>query len=336
MRLTDVGEFALIEGIRRLMRGNYDPQIIAGIGDDCAILRPLPDQDLIITTDTLVEGIHFHPDWMNYYQIGWRALAANLSDIAAMAGRPVGALLACSFPASRQKSHFDQLIEGITALGKHYDCPLIGGDITRSKRGIFINITVIGLVSRDKAIRRGSAQVGDRVWVTGWLGEAKGGLEYHRQAPPLKPEQFSSTLRRFLQPTPRLEEAAFLVDKISLTSMIDLSDGLSSDLRHICRESGVGIEIYTSHLPISSSTKALADSLGARPVDWALHGGEDFELCFTSQETDMEPVVREFRERFGIPLTAIGRVIEGRELSLIDERGERHPLPPCGYQHFRK
>jgi thiamine-monophosphate kinase len=335
MKLSQVGEFALIKGIKELMEGHYPGQVIMGIGDDCAILRPSRGVDLIITTDTLAENIHFNTQWMSYYQVGWRALAANLSDIAAMAGTPLGALLACSLPAKHTKEEFDLLLQGINDLGRRYKCPLIGGDITRSEQDLFINMTVIGRVEQGKGLCRNSARVGDEVWVTGWLGNSRAGLEYFRHQSRLKRKLIQPAIERFLQPLPRLEEALYLAQKGRINSMIDISDGLSSDLRHICQNSKVGAEIYSYLLPIADSTRILAQKWHVSPYDWALHGGEDFELCFTAEEASIDPLVKDFKERFHLPLSKIGRIVQGKEIILVEEDGEKYPLKSKGYNHFQ-
>lgn len=334
MRLARVGEFTLIERIKQDMANKYPPQVIMGIGDDCAVLSSPAGKDLIITTDTLVENIHFNTRWMDYYQIGWRAMAASLSDIAAMAGEPSGALLACSLPANRQREEFDLLLKGVTTLGERYRCPLIGGDITRSARGLFINITVIGKVEEGKALRRSNAKVGNEIWVTGWLGNSRAGLEYLRHKPSLNRRIVGPVIDRFLQPVPRIEEARYLCAKAQINSMIDISDGLSSDLLHICQASRVGAEIISSSLPISPGAKALAKNQDISPYDWALNGGEDFELCLTTERGALISIVKGFEETFGLPLTKIGIIIEGQDIILADESGRKHLLEPGGYNHF--
>ena len=336
MRLARVGEFILIEGIKRNMANKYPPQVIEGIGDDCAVLCPSAEKDLIITTDTLVENIHFNTHWMDYYQIGGRAMAASLSDIAAMAGEPLGALLACSLPANRQREEFDLLLKGITTLGERYRCPLIGGDITRSVRGLFINITVIGEVDRGRALRRSNAKLGDEIWVTGWLGDSRAGLEYLRHKPSLNKEIVAPVIDRFLQPVPRIEEARYLCERVMINSMIDISDGLSSDLRHICQASRVGAEITCSILPISYGAKTLAKNQGISPYDWALNGGEDFELCLTAEKGVLDYIVKDFEETFRLPITKIGIIVAGQDILLVEEEGRKYLLESRGYNHFSR
>mgnify|MGYP001382148147 CR=1 FL=1 len=334
MRIGQTGEFSLIEEIRKKMEGRYSPRVSLGIGDDCAVLVPEEGKELIVSTDTFVEKIHFDLAWFSFYQIGWRAMAAALSDIAAMGGAPLGALLGCSVSVERDKEEVIDLVRGVRDLGLLYDCPLVGGDLTRSPGELFVNVTVLGEVDRGKALCRAGAEEGDEVWVTGFLGASHAGLKTLLRSSAVSREAVRDRTDRYLQPTPRIREACFLANLVSINSMIDLSDGLSSDLGHICSCSGLGALIFSSSLPISPETKEVARSLREDSLDYALNGGEDFELCFTAGEGRIDPWVDRFREAFGLSLTRVGRMVRDEGLILIDSQGRKKDIQPRGFDHF--
>ncbi|MBI2877653.1 MAG: thiamine-phosphate kinase [Candidatus Tectomicrobia bacterium] len=328
------GEFFLIEQIRKGMEGRYPPWVSRGIGDDCAILRPGEGTELIVTTDTMVEKIHFDLSWSSYAQVGGRVMAASLSDIAAMGGTPRGALLSCSLPARRAEGVME-LVRGVRELGDRYGCPLIGGDLTRSSQELFVNVTLLGEVDRGKALCRSGAQEGDEIWVTGTLGGSQAGLNVLRFAPEVSQEAAQAVISRYLQPLPRLPEARYLAGLSALHSLIDLSDGLSSDLGHICSGSGLGARLLAAALPISPEVQEVARALGEDPLAYALNGGEDFELCLTAREGALGPWVESFRQRFALPLTCVGRMVAGEGISLVGPGGEVQRLEPLGFDHFR-
>lgn len=335
MRIGQVGEFSLIGEIKREMEGRYPAGVSLGIGDDCAILLPTGGKDLIVSTDTLVEKVHFDLAWFSFYQVGWRAMAASLSDIAAMGGNPLGALLACSVSAGREKEEVIELVRGVRDLGLRYGCPLVGGDLTRSLGDLFVNVTVLGEVDRGMALCRSGAQEGDEVWVTGFLGASHAGLKALLHPSAVSQEAVQAAVDRYRQPTPRIQEARFLAQVGTLSAMIDLSDGLSSDLGHICSNSGLGALLFSSSLPISAETAEVAEALRETPLDYALNGGEDFELCFTAREGAIDPWVERFQENFDLILTCVGRMVKGKEITLIDSQGSSREIQPGGFDHFR-
>lgn len=332
--MKPLGEFFLIEEIRRGMEGRYPSWVSCGIGDDCAVLRPGEGKELIVTTDTMVEKIHFDLSWSSFYQVGWRAMAASLSDIAAMGGAPLGALLSCSLPVN-QAGGVTELARGVRELGDRYGCPLIGGDLTRSSQELFVNVTLLGEVDRGKALCRSGAREGDEIWVTGTLGGSLAGLKVLRSSPGVSEKAAQFVVARYLQPLPRLKEADFLAGLSSIHSLIDLSDGLSSDLGHICSGSGLGAMLFAEALPISPEVREVACALGEDALEYALNGGEDFELCLTAPEGALEPLVGRFRELFDLPLTRVGRMVVEKEISLVAPGGETRRLDPLGFDHFR-
>jgi thiamine-monophosphate kinase len=289
----------------------------------------------VITTDTQVEDVHFRRAWLTPYEIGWRAMAVNLSDIAAMGAQPFGALAALALPGSTEASFYDQLFDAICDLGLHYQCPLIGGNLARDPAHLSLTFTILGHVPRGQAVLRGGAQVGDEIWVSGQLGGAAAGLRLFEHPIPLHDPDRITLRRRYAQPQPRVREAIFLRASGCLTSMIDLSDGLAGDLGHLCAESALGAQIMATALPLQAGVREVASALGEDPLEWALRGGEDFELCCTARPGTLSPLLDTFREQFGIHLTRIGTMMAERALQLVHANGARSQLSPQAFDHFR-
>ena len=211
MDIGGIGEFSLIASIRRRMEGKYPPEVALGIGDDCAVLHPQAGMEWVITTDTQVEDVHFRRAWLTPYQIGWRAMAVNLSDIAAMGAQPFGALAALALPVATEATFFDQLLDGLCDLGLHCQCPLIGGNLARDPAHLSLTLTVLGHVPRGQSVLRAGAKVGDEIWVSGQLGGAAAGLRTCLSTPsPLLTPICTALRQRYAQPQPRVREAIFL------------------------------------------------------------------------------------------------------------------------------
>jgi thiamine-monophosphate kinase len=336
MDISEMGEFSLIAGIRRRMEGRYPAEVVRGIGDDCAVLRPHADVDWVITTDAQVEDIHFRRAWLTPYQIGWRAIAVNLSDIAAMGAHPFGALAAFTLPATTDTTLFEEMLDGLCDIGLRFDCPLIGGNLSRDPARLTLTLTVLGRVPRGQALLRGTARPGDDIWISGRLGGSAAGLRTFLQSVPLPDARREVLQQRYAQPQPRIREALFLRDAAGLTGLIDLSDGLAGDLGHICEESGVGAEIMAEALPIAAGVQDVAMAMGDDPLQYALNGGEDFELCCTAAPGILSPLVETFRHQFGLELSRIGSITPGPALRLIQADGSDVPLLPQAYNHFRQ
>jgi thiamine-monophosphate kinase len=335
MDIGGLGEFSLIASIRRRMEGKYPPEVALGIGDDCAILRPQAGMEWVITADTQVEDVHFRRAWLTPYQIGWRAMAVNLSDIAAMGAQPFGALAALALPATTEAVFFDQLIEGLCDLGSHSQCPLIGGNLAQDPARLSLTLTVLGYVPCGQSVRRGGANAGDEIWVSGRLGGSSAGLRTFLHTIPLAEPVCTALRRRYTQPQPRVREAIFLRASGCLTSMIDLSDGLAGDLGHLCEESGVGAQIMAAALPLEAGVREVAVALGEDPLELALRGGEDFELCCTARPGTLNPLLDAFRAQFGISLTRVGTMTAAPALQLMHSDGSQALLSPQAFDHFR-
>jgi thiamine-monophosphate kinase len=336
MEIGGIGEFSLIASIRRRMEGRYPPEVALGIGDDCAVLQPQADMEWVITTDTQVENVHFRRAWLTPYQIGWRTMAVNLSDIAAMGAQPFGALAALTLPAATEAAFFDQLLDGLCDLGLRLNCPLIGGNLARDPDHLSLTLTVLGRVPRGNAVLRGGARPGDEIWVSGQLGGSAAGLRTFLQTIPVADAVCMALRQRYAQPQPRVREAIFLRASGHLTSMIDLSDGLAGDLGHLCKESGTGAQIVADALPLEGGVREVAMALGEDPMDYALRGGEDFELCYTALPGALAPLRDEFRGQFGIDLTRVGVMTSERSLRLVHTDGSQTPLSPQAFDHFHR
>lgn len=314
-----LGEKALIHRIRRLAKTR--PGVVAGIGDDCAVLRIPQGHEALVTTDFTLEGIHFRREWHSAEVVGRRCLTRGLSDIAAMGGIPIAAFLSLAVPANTSQAWVDGFLKGLLVQAKESEVTLAGGDTAESPAGVLADIMVLGSVPKGGAVLRSTAHVGDNIFVTGELGGATAALELLFGGAKLSAEDFP----RHFHPTPRLKIGRLLRQKAWASAMIDTSDGLSTDLAHICEESGVGAELFSSALPLAKVGRP------ARTVDLrlALHGGDDYELLFTASPRKAIP-----SRVAGIPVTKIGRIIRGNRMFLVDEKGRRKQLKAGGWQHF--
>jgi len=321
-----LAEKALIAGIRRMAANpprKLNPKILTGIGDDCAVLRLLPGQDSLVTTDLTLEGIHFRRDWHSPESVGHRCLVRGLSDIAAMGSEPVAAFLSLALPRRLPQSWVGRFLRSLVDLAARYDVVLAGGDTAESPDGVLADIVVVGSVPKGKAVFRSGARPGDGIYVTGELGGSAAAVWQMRKRPKTKlnPRYFS----RHFFPEPRLEVGRILREKGLATAMIDTSDGLSTDLAHICEESGVGAELWAEAIPRASIGKP------AKEVDlkFALHGGEDYELVFTVPSRKRVP-----NRIAGVPATQIGRITRGKRIILRNKDGVGYELQPQGWEHL--
>jgi len=322
-----MAEFALIERLRRHVRGRAD--VALGIGDDAALLQPPAGEQLAITADTLNAGVHF-PAETAAADIGWKTLAVNLSDLAAMGAQPRWCTLSLSLPAD-DPSWLEGFAEGFFALADRHDIALVGGDTTRGP--LSLSVTAIGTVPMGAALRRDAARIGDEVWVTGMPGEAAAALALWQASElPITVsanDGLRETLRqRLLRPTPRIEAGLRL--RGLAHACVDISDGLVSDLGHICARSGVGARLALAQLPISAALRSTAD---ARIRQWQVGGGDDYELCFTAPRHQHE-AVRDALAFAAVEGYCIGQIEAGQGVRVLDEAGcEWQPSRP-GYQHF--
>ena len=365
------GELALLHKIRLRFASTTTPELRLGIGDDCAILRPAPGEEFAVTTDLSIAGRHFRLDWHPAESVGHRALARGLSDLAAMGARPVAAFLSLALPrelvqkpkarsprklqgaSAKRGVWIDHFLDGFLALAQAHQVPLAGGDLAESALAV-ADVVLTGAVTQGEALLRSGAGPGDLIYVTGSLGAAAVGLEHlaklaaalkrarprpKASALPQIPPRFMAMLTPHLFPTPRVAQGLWLARNAMATAAIDLSDGISTDLAHVCAESGVAAELDAAALPFAP---------GATPAQ-ALNGGEDYELLFTAPPAARVPSSIE-----GVPVTQIGRIVtrsggaagkgaarRGRAIgrssaspiTLVTPKGAV-PLTPQGWQHF--
>jgi thiamine-monophosphate kinase len=343
-----LGEKSLIRRIRRMAA--QGPTVITGIGDDSAVLRPPRHHDLLITTDFSLENIHFRRAWHPAEPVGWRCLTRGLSDIAAMGGTPHAAFLSLALPKNIPQRWVNGFLTGLLALAKLHNVPLAGGDTAQSAAGILADIVVFGSVPKGKAILRSGAKPGDHIYVTGELGASAAALDKLRRN-----QRLGVEAARHFHPQPRLEVGRWLRERNIPSAMIDISDGLSTDLHHICEESKVkvGALLHLAAIPRARVDSKYIDSKYV-DLDYALHGGDDYELLFTSSR----PVPHLIK---GIPITRIGQITPvtkkpgkknpgkktpgkktsdntaasvARSIKTIDQHGRSRLLRPHGWEHF--
>lgn len=308
----------------RKREGGRSRSILTGIGDDCAVLRLPLGTDSLVTTDLTLEGVHFRRDWHPPESVGHRCLARGLSDIAAMGGAPVAVFLSLALPRNLPQSWVDRFLNGLVSLGKKHRTTLAGGDTAKSPGGILVDIIVVGRVPTGEAILRSGAKPGDRIYISGELGGSAGAvvkLRAHTQKK-LNPRHYP----RHFYPEPRLDLGRILRERNLASAMIDTSDGLSTDLAHICEESGVGADIDSSTIPLAHVGKPAHEV----DLDLALHGGEDYELLFTAPRGKRIP-----RKIAGVTITQIGVITRSRRIFLSSPNGIGYELRPCGWEHFR-
>lgn len=323
MGIGSLGEFGFIDMIRSKI--GPLPEGIMGIGDDCAVIPISSREDLIVTTDLLVEDVHFLRGDISAWRLGWKSVAVNISDIAAMGGKPLGTFLSIALPKDVEPDWAEEFTRGYMDISRKFDTPLLGGDTTSSKKAIAINVAVLGTVPSGKAKLRSAAVPGDLVCCTGTLGDSGAGLEvilkgYSRSSV----EEF--LLSRHYEPVPRVSEGLELVKMPGVHAMMDISDGIGSDLVHILRASGVAASIALDKLPLSSQLVDFCGRYGLSPEKFAISSGEDYELLFT-----VSPSCRADIEGFA---TVIGEIREGEPGIEYLKNGK-----PCGqefkgYVHF--
>ena len=340
---SPIHEFDLIHALRKQYHLRT-PSVIRGIGDDAAVITSKAGQWTVLTTDLLTEGVHFDLRTATMADIGFRAAAANLSDIAAMGATPQHLLVSLAIPRTGTNQHVHQLYRGMMAACRPHHVRLIGGDTSASSGEWFLSLTLIGIVPPHTALFRSGAKIGDSLYVTGTIGDALAGLKLLNE-PPTRVRRHSRTAtlslrhRRFLigrhlRPTARVAVGRWLNTHGFATSAIDVSDGLSGDLRHICEESHVGVEVNLSALPLSPACHAYAASRKLDPLNLALTGGEDYELLFTVSPHQRQRLERTALTR-GFPLTCIGEIHPYRfGIQALSLQGTRHRLANTSYTHF--
>jgi thiamine-monophosphate kinase len=331
MNTSEDEVIARLRGIAR--SGAAAGQVRLGIGDDAAIFAPKQGHETILSSDWFIEGIHFSRTLHAPDAVGWKCLARALSDIAAMGGTPRCLLLNLALPSTHTREWLMHFLSGLRRASQKFGCPLAGGDTTQ-RRDILINVTVVGEIRKTLAIRRSGAAAGDAIFVSGTVGEADLGLALLRRSR-RRPLRTTSALRKHLYPEPRVLLGKWLAEHRLATAMMDLSDGLSTDLSRLCDASGVGACIRAADLPapqLSAGTgKWKFKNLD--PVALALNGGDDYELLFTVPRHRVPRVPKTLR---GVRLTHIGEITRDRRLALVTLNGEAVELQPRGWDPFRR
>ena len=360
--IRELGEFGFLRRLRQRAAGRasaagaaHPGGVVVGMGDDTAVLEfPVPASagtaggvltagggfQLLATSDMMVEGSHFLLSVITPRQLGHKALAVNLSDLAAMGGKPLGALLSLGLKGDETTGFLDEFYEGLWQVGERYGCPLVGGDTISSPRAMIVDVAALGIVSAGRAVLRSGARPGDLVLVTGHLGASAAGL-YLGLHPGVAAADADRAvvIRAHLEPLPRLEESQAIAAAGPAHAMMDISDGLANEVNHICEVSGVGARLWADRIPIGDATRRVAAAGGADPLEWALYGGEDYELVFTVDPRAAEAVARSVEDATGTPVAVIGEVLPASQGIWLEQTGpggaaEKAPLEARAWDHF--
>jgi thiamine-monophosphate kinase len=340
VKLKQIGEFGLISWIRG-KTPLRDFNIAAGIGDDAAVMTPPKRSVCLVTTDILIEDIHFRLDYTDPLRLGKKALSINLSDIAAMGGTPRHFLLSMGLPSHLPFRWVEEFFRGLQEVAEQYNLSLVGGD-TSLARKLTINITLMGRGKPGEVVYRKGAQAGDQIMVTGTLGNGALGLQIlksHKGDPTISrngDSDLAELIEKHLSPTPRIAEGQLIAKNHLASAMIDISDGLIADLGHILEESNAGAKIWLSRLPLSEAYRRKASQYASNDIDLAICGGEDYELLFTTPGKKGEKLLRLFNQ-CGLRITPIGEIVDARHgLRLFLDDGREYTPRKKGYDHFKK
>ena len=325
------GERGIIARIRQAAGSSDD--LVIGIGDDCAVYRTAQGRVSLVTTDTMVAAVHFDSAWHPPRALGRKAASVNISDIAAMGGLPRFALLSLALTPACAGQWLDAFMSGFLAVLAEHGVVLIGGDTVQSEQESVLSVTVLGEMAEAELLARKGARPGDVVLVSGFLGEAAAGLALCRIGLAHDPG-WQPLVGAHLDPVPQVTVGRVLAASGLVHAMQDLSDGLATDLAHICAESGVGAVVAADKIPLSPLLRKAAATCGQSPLDWALAGGEDYQLLFTAGEQQAASLRALVREKTGKELFAVGRIVEGQGV-FLEEAGQCREISYRGYEHFR-
>jgi thiamine-monophosphate kinase len=325
------GEREIIARIRQAAGSSHD--LLVGIGDDCAVYKTAPGRVSLVTTDTMVEGVHFDVRWHPPFALGRKAGSVNISDIAAMGGLPRFALLSLALAPAVGSRWLAEFMAGFLAVLAEHGVVLIGGDTVQSGQASVLSVTILGEMDEAELLTRKGARPGDLVLVSGFLGEAAAGLALCRVGLHLEPA-WQPLVAAHLDPVPQVNLGRVLAASGLVHAMQDVSDGLATDLAHICAESGMGAVVDAGRIPISPITHKAAGVCAHSALEWALSGGEDYQLLFTVDERQLAALRGLVREKTGRELHQVGRIVEGRGV-FLEEAGQRREISYQGYEHFR-
>jgi thiamine-monophosphate kinase len=324
MKVSELGEFGLIDLLAEMAGGGQDKHLLIDIGDDAAAWKS-DDSIQLATVDSFIQDIHFPSGIASWQELGWKALAVNLSDIAAMGGMPRYALVSLALPEDSEVDDVTALYTGMLELAQQYGVAIIGGDTSRAPL-VIITITVLGNSQKKQILTRSSAEPGELVAVTGYLGAAAAGLEMLSKGRQLDIEAATRLRNAFLHPSPRIAEGQLLIEQ-GVKTAIDISDGLIADLNQICKASQVGARIEVDRVPVEPTVKA---QFGEKSLELALSGGEDYELLFTARAEVIDRVKRAAT----CSITVVGGIVAGKGVTVIDRRGNPIDVGKAGWEHF--
>lgn len=349
-RLAEIGELGLLDRIEARVGPAADGAVLVGIGDDTAVLRPRPGALTLLTTDALVEDVHFRRATSSAGDVGWKALAINASDIAAMGGIPRHAVISLMLPGETEAAWVDGLYEGLLEMAADAGIGIVGGNLAQAPV-IVVDVALLGDVEPDRLVRRSGARPGDLLAVTGTLGRGAAGLLALAHgldgvggpgdAPALRArptEQHALVVRAITaqrRPRPRLAAGRLLAATGAVHAMIDLSDGLALDLWRMCEASGTGVRLAAARVPVDAATRAVAEAVGRDPLEIALSGGEDYELLFAVHPDQAARVLDRLAAEADLAATVIGQIAEASSGRVILMDGGARPLEPGGWTHFR-
>jgi thiamine-monophosphate kinase len=334
MTLKEIGEFGFIKKISRgcLIRPE---RIVKAIGDDAAAFMTDPAQLSLITTDLLVERIHFLRHAISGFDLGYKSLAVNLSDIAAMGGTACESFVSIAIPQDCPLDYLEAIYDGMKSLAAQFEVNILGGDTTSSKTDLIINVVVYGTVAAEEMLCRDAARPGDIIFSTGYLGDSKAGLHLILNNIPADAAALRNLLRAHLLPIPQLQAGRFLAQQPAVRAAIDTSDGLSSDLAHIAEQSNVGAVLYSDKLPVSGDLKTFCGQFNFDPVEWTLSGGEDYTLLCTVSPDQADSVAADFQKQFKSPLFRIGEITNDLDMIINYPDGSSRSIVPSGWNHFK-
>jgi thiamine-monophosphate kinase len=333
-RVGDIGEFELI----RLLTEDISPDAhtIVGIGDDCSVYEIAKNRYILATCDMLIEDVHFSRKTASPFMIGAKAIACSLSDIAAMGGRALFALVSLGLSATTREEFIQDLYIGIRSMCRDHGVVLAGGDTVRSPDGLVIDVSMIGDCPKGKYVLRSGARAGDAIVVTGFLGNSAAGLDILKgEKSEPDTERRSELVEAHLLPEPRTEEGLYLAENFKIHSMIDISDGFAGDMPHICESSKLGARIWVDKIPISETLAEFCHGARVDPLEYALAGGEDYELLLTLPKSELKNLMLEWPEEFDVPLFHIGEMDKSVDgILLLSEDGAEQPLDVRSFEHF--
>lgn len=330
--IREIGENRVVARFRRM--AGVGEGVVVGPGDDTAVVRIPGDRLALFACDMMVEGIHFRQEWTTPEQIGWKAMAQNLSDIAAMGGEPGFAVASVAASGGTEESVVEGIARGLNEAARRYGSTVVGGDLVGSPGPLVVDVAVLGWVEAALVLRREGARPGDVVLVTGTLGASAAGLAAcQRGLREGEDEAVARARRAHHEPVPRVPEGRAIAATRRATAMMDVSDGLSEDLPRLCAESGVGARVFADRIPIDAACRAVAARLGLDALGLATSGGEDYELLLTCPESAVGEVAAAVSAHGGTALTAIGEIVARPGVVLVDTEGREGALA-AGFNHF--